>query len=211
MENTSNWISLVLSCSKSKQYVPEVKLYGKKRIPLVNVKQFNSVHARRLRYYHYAHKIPDRGYDIIPQSMDPIRCTYWQSSSLMFQITLKKQSSALCSNLECSSPHRRYRDLTQLHPHLSNPNEWQLHLSILRSTSVHPTWRIILRTSRRVHPNYAVFLCLHGHQSKTRIAPQTLLVGWLVGCLDPQCSCKVFLVQLPYFGKHVYYIQLISS
>lgn len=23
-----------------------------------------------------AHKIPDRGYDIIPQSMDPIRCMY---------------------------------------------------------------------------------------------------------------------------------------
>lgn len=37
-----------------------------------------------------AHKIPDRGYDIIPQFKDPIRCTYWQVSSLMFQITLKK-------------------------------------------------------------------------------------------------------------------------
>lgn len=125
--------------------------------------------------------------------MDPIWCFNLKTSCFVFfkeSGYLKKKKSCLqlpLRYLQGSSPHE---DLTQLHPHLSNPNEWQLHLSKLQSTSVHPALGITLLTSRWLHPNDGFFMCLHGHQPKNKIAPQTLLVGFR----DPQCSCKVFLV-----------------
>lgn len=72
---------------------------------------------------------------------------------IISQVLWKKRCLQLpLTCLEASSP---LRDLTQLHPHLSNPNEWHLHLSTLQSTSVHPAWGI-----QEVHPNYAFFVCL---------------------------------------------------
>lgn len=120
------------------------------------------------------------GHDIIPQSMDPIACVYWEASSFYSNVSgyFKKSRLQLpLTYLEGSSAHW---GLTQLHPHLSNPNKWQLHLSKLGSTSVHPVWSIILRTSRRLHPNYAFFTCLHGHQPQNKNS-STNFAGWLSG------------------------------
>lgn len=132
-----------------------------KCIPLVNVKLCNIIKAGRVLRYIFRHIISSWvcGHEIIPQSMNPIWCFYLKSSC--FHDTqsgfIKKGVFGFLSHI--------WRvlllsEVSQLHPHLSNPNEWHLHLCKLLSTSVHPAWGIILLTSRRLHSNYAFFMCL---------------------------------------------------
>lgn len=94
-----------------------------------------------------------------------------------FQITLEKLSSAFCNIVNCSS---LYCGFTQLHPLSSNPNEWQLHLSMQGSTSVHPTLGIVIVyiqefTSQLCSLHVSSWPSIQKKNSSTNFA------GWLFG------------------------------
>lgn len=149
-----------------------------------------------------AYKIPANGHDINPRIH--LVCGLAGFIFLQLQVTYKNVSSALCSkcgvlffSLQMQMCYS-YIHIWVIH------TRGQLHLSILRSTSVHPAWGILLHTSKRIHPNYALFICLHGPQSKTRIAPQVLPAGWL----DPQFSSNLLGIASILWAK-CYYTLLI--
>lgn len=111
---------------------------------------------------------------IIPQWMDSISWVAWKLLILCGNVRISKglgEGSLLLLQRLFRTLLMTVISYSYIHTSVIH-FKWQLDLLKLGFVSLHPT-----RTSRRLHPNLVFFTFLHGWLPKTRIAPQTLLVG----------------------------------